>query len=338
MLRRLFTLAAFSSFILALSGSSAMAQSWADPMFSELSHNWGPVARGATVRYPFYMTNTLNEPINIVSLRPSCGCTSGASDKTLVQPGERATIEARMDTTNFVGHKATILFVTLMTTSGRQAEVRLAVSSDIQSDIVLNPGTVDFGYTVTGQEVVRSIQIDRVGSPLWRATKLASNVKGIDAKLVELARTTTGVSYELQVTLRKDAPEGVIRNDLFVHTNDPNNPAIPVLMTGQVMGALTVTPKSVSLGNLEAKSDKPSQGRFVLKGSQPFAVTGVEGADEAVELVIADTQAKPLHVLTVNVLPSKLKEKGEITRTLKVHTNLPGQPPVEITIQGKLAD
>jgi hypothetical protein len=33
-----------------------------------------------------------------------------------------------------------------------------------------------------------------------------------------------------------------------------------------------------------------------------------------------------------------LQEKGEINRVLKVHTNLPGQPPVEVTIQGKLVD
>lgn len=338
MTRRIFYAAAAVLMLWSVTGTKAQAQSWADGMFNELSHNWGPVARGATVRYPFYLTNTLNEPINIVSLRPSCGCTSGASDKSLVQPGERAVVEAQMNTTNFVGHKATILFVNLMTVSGRQAEVRLAVSSDIQSDIVLNPGTVDFGYLVKGQEVTRNVMIDRVGQPEWRATKMSSNVKGIDAKLVERARTTTGVSYELTVTLRNDAPEGVIRNDLLIHTNDPNNPAIPVLMTAQVMGALTVTPKAVNVGALAVASQTPAQGKFVVKGSQPFVVTGVEGAEEGLELVVAETQPKALHVLTIQVNPAKFAAKGEFTRVLKVHTNLPGQPPAEVTIQGKIGE
>lgn len=337
MKRRLFHATAAALLVFTLSASTAQAQSWADRMFNELSHNWGPVARGATVRYPFYLTNTLNEPINIVGLRPSCGCTSGASDKSLLQPGERATVEAQMDTTNFVGHKATILFVTLVTSSGKQAEVRLAVSSDIQSDIVLNPGTVDFGYLVAGQEVTRTVRIDRVGMPEWRAVKMSSSVKGIDAKLTELARTSTGVSYELTVGLRKDAPEGVIRNDLFIHTNDPNNPAIPVLMTGQVVGALNVSPKSVNLGNLQAKSESPVQGRFVISGSQPFVVTGVEGSDEALELVVAETQPKTLHVLTIQLKPNMIGTTGEINRVLKVHTNLPGQPPAEVSVQGKIA-
>ena len=334
MTRRLLVVAATALLFWTMSGTTAQAQSWADGMFNELSHNWGPVARGATVRYPFYLTNTLNEPITIVGLRPSCGCTSGASDKSVVGPGERATVEAQMNTINFVGHKATILFVSLVTASGRQAEVRLAVSSEIQSDIVLNPGTIDFGYVVKGQEVSRTVVIDRVGATDWRAMKMSSNVKGIDAKLVERNRTTTGVSYELNVTLRKDAPEGVIRNDLFVHTNDPNNPAIPVLMTAQVVGALTVSPKSVNIGTLQATSQTPAQGRFVVKGSQPFIVTGVEGSEEGLELIVAETQPKTVHVLTVQFTPSKSTASGEFTKVLKQHTNLPGQPPLEVTIQG----
>ena len=51
-----------------------------------------------------------------------------------------------MDTRNFVGPKATVLFVTLITASGREAEARLAVSSHILSDIVLNPGRNRFRH------------------------------------------------------------------------------------------------------------------------------------------------------------------------------------------------
>ncbi|MBI1322670.1 DUF1573 domain-containing protein [bacterium] len=334
MKRRALLAATFAVLAGIFSANPVQAQSWADPMFSELNHNWGPVARGATVRYPFRMTNTTNEPINIVSLRPSCGCTSGASDKSIVAPGDTATIEARMDTTNFVGHKATILFVTLITASGRQAEVRLAVSSDIQSDIVLNPGTIDFGYVVAGQEVTRTLRIDRVGSPEWRAMKMTSNVRGIDAKLAETARTSTGVSYELTVSLRKDAPEGVIRNDLFVHTNDPNNPAIPVLMTAQVVGALNVSPKAVPFGTMKASATQPTIGKFVIKGNAPFVVTGVEGSEEGIELIVAETQPKTVHVMTVQITPGKSAIKGAFQKTLKVHTNLPGQPPAEVVLQG----
>ena len=106
------------------------------------------VPRGVKVKHEFLLVNRLAEPITILNLRPSCGCTSGRASVSTVAPGQTAVIEAEMDTRNFVGPKSTILFVTLITAGGREAEARLGVTSHILSDIVLNPGSIDFGTVV----------------------------------------------------------------------------------------------------------------------------------------------------------------------------------------------
>src|SRR4051812_20029042 len=85
----------------------ATAASWADSLFAEKGHDFGPVPRGGKVRHPFVMTNRLTEPITIANVRASCGCTSGKANASLVQPGQSAVVEAEMDTRNFVGPKAT---------------------------------------------------------------------------------------------------------------------------------------------------------------------------------------------------------------------------------------
>ena len=87
-----------------------------------------PGSSGAKVKHDFVLTNRLGEPVTILNLRPSCGCTSGKASTSMVNPGETAAIEAQMDTRNFLGLKSTILYVTLVTASGREAEVRLGVS------------------------------------------------------------------------------------------------------------------------------------------------------------------------------------------------------------------
>src|SRR5258708_2798997 len=125
--------------------AAVRAAGWADGLFSEYSQELGLVARGAKVRHAFVLTNRLAEPITILNLRASCGCTSGRASASTVAPGQSAVVEAEMDTRNFVGKKVTSLYVTVVTASGREAEVRLSVSSLILADIVLNPGTIDFG-------------------------------------------------------------------------------------------------------------------------------------------------------------------------------------------------
>ena len=143
----------------------AQAAGWADSLFPERSRNFGPVPHHTRVKHAFILTNRLGEAVTILNLRPSCGCTSGKASVSMVNPGETAAIEAQMDARNFLGLKSTILYVTLVTASGREAEVRLGVSANILADIVLNPGSIDFGTVMKGQARSQVLTIDRIGGP-----------------------------------------------------------------------------------------------------------------------------------------------------------------------------
>src|SRR5215218_6806399 len=231
-------------------GRLAGAASWADALFQEKGHDFGPVARGGVVRHNFVLTNRLGEPITLVNVRASCGCTTGKPGASLVPPGQSAVVEAEMDTRNFVGPKATTLFVTLVTAGGREAEVALGVSANILSDIVLNPGTVDFGTVARGQTPTQVLTIDRVGMPSWRVTRMVSASRVLNATLTETVRDGSTVGYSLAVSLKPETPAGVVRDEIRLLSNDPEAPTLPILVTAQVRGDLTAKPSVVSLGNV----------------------------------------------------------------------------------------
>jgi hypothetical protein len=236
------SVALVGALVLAMPAGAARAASWADGLFREAGHDFGPVPRGAKLRHPFVLENRLAEPITILDIRASCGCTTGKAGASAVAPGQTAVVEAEMDTRNFVGPKATALFVTLVTASGKQAEVRLGISSTILSDIVLNPGAIDFGAVARGQTPQQTLTIDRVGAPDWRAERMISTSRVLDAPLKQTARSAATVSYMLTVTLKPDAPAGTVRDEIHILTNDPQSPTIPVLVTAQVRGDLTASP------------------------------------------------------------------------------------------------
>src|SRR5207249_1984399 len=143
---------------------------------------------------------------------------------------------------NFVGKKATVLFVTLATADGKESEVRLALSSTILSDIVLNPGTIDFGTVTRGQSAQRVLTIDRIGLPGWKAERMISASRVLDALLEETKRNGSDVGYRLTVSLKPEAPAGTVRDEIRILTNDPETPSIPILVTGQVRGELSASP------------------------------------------------------------------------------------------------
>jgi Protein of unknown function (DUF1573) len=310
-------------------GATVQGAAWADSLFSEQAHDFGMVARGAKVRHLFILMNQLPESITILNLRASCGCTSGKANTSTVAPGQSATVEAEMDTRNFVGQKSTSLFVTLVTSSGREAEVRLRLSSLILSDIVLNPGTIDFGFVDRGQTPQLSLTIDRLGAPGWRVERMVSGCKAIEGAVVETARSAAGVSYTLTVSLKSDAPAGLIRDEIRILTNDPESPDIPVQVTAQIRGELAVSPSVLSLGRVTSAGG--TQGRFLIRGSTPFIIVSAEGSDDGFKLSVDDTDRKPIHVLTVSYHREEGATRGDLRHSFRVLTDVPGEPPVDLT-------
>lgn len=309
-------------------GGIARAENWPDTLFAERSHDFGPVPRGGIVRHPFVLSNRLTVPIQVLGLRVSCGCTSGTASVTMIPPGKTAIIEAQMDTRNFVGRKVTTLFVSVMA-GGAQSEIGLGVSTLILSDVVLNPGAVDFGTVARGQAPAMALTIERIGKPDWKIVKMVSASKAINASLQETRRINGQVGYRLDVSLKGEAPGGVVRDEIRLVTNDPETPGIPVLVTAMIQGDLSATPSLLPLGNVASAAGV--QGRYIVRGSRPFAITRIEGSGEGFELKPADATRKPLHVLTLTYNPARGTSRGDLVRTFRIVTDLPGEPPLDVS-------
>ncbi len=305
---------------------------WAEGLFAERQHDFGSVPRGAKVRHAFVLTNKSEGPISILNLRVSCGCTSGKASVTVVPPGGTGVVEAEMDTRNFVGPKATTLFVTLHNGT-EEVEIGLGVRSNILSDIVLNPGGIDFGTIARGQSPSASLTIDRIGQPEWRVVKMVSASKVLGATLAETQRANGMVSYRLDVSIKPNAPVGTVRDEIQFLTNDPESRSFPVLVTAEIKGDLSASPSVLALG--AATSSEPVVGRFIVRASKPFKVVKIDGAGEGFTASADDGAAKAIHVVTVAYRPDAGKPAAP-ARTFKIVTDLPGEAPavVTATLQG----
>ena len=197
-----------------------------------------------------------------------------------------------MDTRNFVGRKATTLFVTLHN-GYEEVEIGLGVASTILSDIVLNPGGIDFGPIARGQSPSLSLTIDRIGQPEWRVVKMVSASKVLAATLAETQRANGAVSYRLDVSIKPGAPAGYVRDEIQLLTNDPESRGFPVLVTAEVRGDLSASPSVLSLA--APGTSEPVQGRFIVRASKPFKVVKIEGAGDGFTATARrrDRQADP---------------------------------------------
>jgi len=101
-----------------------------------------------------------------------------------------------------------------------------------------------------------------------------------------------------------------------------------VPLTVDVEPSLNLSPGSVALGTVTVGA--AAEKKVILRGAQPFKVTGFAGTDDVVSVTAAGDDARPVHVLTVKVKPTAA---GELNRTVKVQTDLPADNVVELPVK-----
>lgn len=308
--------------------SSASAQTWVDSIFPEQSHDFGTVARGSKIKHSFPLINRTNATLHIATWKTKCGCTDvkvGARD---IPPGTQTFVEATLDTSRFQGYKPSGL--TLIFDQPTYVEKDLNLSCFIRGDVVLNPGVVDFGLAARNASPSVTLNLSYAGGMTnWGILKVETLTDHISAELREIpgTRTPSSVQYQLIATLRSSAPVGYLKEEITLVTNDPSSPRIPVSVTGNVQGAVVVSPSILTLGTL--KAGQTLTRTVLVRSSQPFTVK--KASSHAGDLSVSDlpNDPKPLQKLTVTIkAPAR---PGPFHDQLEISTSVDNEPPTKLT-------
>src|SRR5262249_57797012 len=88
----------------------------------------------------------------------------------------------------------------------------------------------------------------------WRVSEVVVGSAPVEVQLSESQRRPGYAGYRVAVTLRSDAPSGALKHEIFLKTNDPASPLVPLLVEGTVQAPLTLSPPTVALGHVKVGS------------------------------------------------------------------------------------
>jgi hypothetical protein len=298
-----------------LISGSASAQEWAKKMFKIHEHDFGTVAVGAKSEYLFELENIYEEDVHIVGVRTSCGCTTPTITKDTLKTWEKGAILAKFNTKSFLGQRSATITVTI--DKPFFAEVQLNIKGFIRSDIVFSPGQVDFGSVDQGTLTEKKVSISYAGRSDWQIVDVRSANPHLEVDLTEASRAGGRVVYNMTVHLKPDAPEGFLQDQLVLVTDDQKLTTVPVIVEGQVLSSLTVSPASLFLGVLEPGETVTKQ--LVVKGKQPFKIKSIKCTNDCFAFKPSD-EAKKIHIVpltfTANDAAGKLQSNIEIITDL----------------------
>jgi len=297
-------------------GSPVFAQEWARKMFTESSHDFGTVARGAKAEYAFTLKNPYLEDVHITSVRSSCGCAKPRIEKPWLKTYEKGTIIAAANSTAFLGHRSATITVTM--DKPFYAQVQLHIRMYIRSDVVFHPGSVQFESLEKGKPAEKQIQVSYAGRSGWKILEVKSANPHISAQVVQQNRNGGRVVYDLTVRLDEDAPVGYLKDHLMLITNDRRRPQVPVLVEGRVCSELTVSPASLFMGVVQP-GDKVTK-RLVVRGEKPFRIVSIKCDEGFFEFGDLDDEPKLIHLISVTFVAGP--NDGKVVRTIQIKTDL----------------
>lgn len=101
--------------------------------FTEKTHEFGDMVQGEKVSHKFTFTNAGTEPLIILNVQTTCGCTASEWNKKPIPPGEGGEILVTFNSAKKMGRQNKIITVY---TNGKVPEEKLKIVAN-----VLPPGT-----------------------------------------------------------------------------------------------------------------------------------------------------------------------------------------------------
>lgn len=308
----------------------AAAQDWVKAMFESNSHDFGTVPRGAKAEFSFKLTNKYEETVRIQSVRSSCGCTIPRIEKSDLKTYEEGAIICEFNTRSFVGPKAAV--VTVVFAQPFYGEMQLNVKGNIRSDIVTEPGKIEFGEVSQGESKQTELRISYAGRNDWKIVDVRSANNNLSVGKLESDNRNGRVSYVMSVSLKDSAPAGEFSDQIVLVTNENEFNLVTVPVRGVVLPPV-VMPVSIELGSIRVGDVTSS--RLVIKGKEDFSITDIECADSRFSFQIPEGP-KRAHIIP---LQFKAGDKvGAVRQPVVVKTSLSNGETATTVITANVVD
>ncbi len=187
----------------------------------------GQVEQKAELRAEFVLENGFREPVEVLEVTQSCGCTEATIGTKVVAPGEHTTVATTWKTGTSRGPTRVHAYLTYRVGEGRPRFLTLTVLGDVLPDIRCDPQELQFERGVPATQVLRLIpgrmkefRVERVYCS-HRAFTTAVAGEGEIAVAFDPKKRTDGDGTAFLGIVTDSPREPVIYVALNVRTSEP---------------------------------------------------------------------------------------------------------------------
>lgn len=294
---------------------------------ADSNHNFGKIAQGTAVRYEFILRNTGDAPLEIIEVRPSCGCTTAGDWPRTIKPGESGKLPIRMETAQFAG--AITKTITLTTNDPSRPQTVLEIKADIWTPVKISTPVLVFpALTDPNQVVSRSVMILNQVDGRLRVTDLKIDNPIFNAELNE---TVPGREFELVVSTIPPSSEGTQTARITMKTSNDRMPELMVQAVATLLPSIQVAPTEIILPTTILTAPETRYVVVLNHRGYDLKLSGLKTSADGVELIVRPSSERKQITISV-VFPRGFQVGSGAKLSVRGRTNHPELPEFEVPI------
>ncbi len=228
-----------------------------------------------SLNHTFVIKNEGTAALEILSVKPACGCTAAGKTPTRIEPGQSGDFPFTLNSTKLHGVYSKSIAIT--TNDPAKPKIDLKLTGTCKAFIEVTPMGAFFPKLFGDEPAQMTLKIvNNTEEPLKLTMPPARDKAMFTYELIE---TTPGKAFDLIVRGVPPFNEGTVRDNLEVETNLIKQPKLTVAVTGRVPKRLDVNPPQLVLSKASRESSRPLI--FRNEGKNPVRVISATSSDPA---------------------------------------------------------
>lgn len=298
--------------------------------FDAVEYEFPRTPAGKEVFHDFGFTNAGNGVLEIILVKPTCGCTTTGGYEKFIPPGGKGKIPVKVSTTNFDGHISKNITV-ITNAPNPNTSIMLTVKGDVWEPMTMVPGkTIGFGrvsmYDPAATAVVQKLKIINKAPTPANLTNVRCDNPAFKG---EVKTITPGKEFEFQARLAPPFQGGVVSANFEVDTGLPELPKVTLPVSVYLSGDIEVFPNRLPLPAKRAR-DLERQFSIVNNTTKPMKLLDVTCTSSVLKPRIEETRPGMAFKVLVNIPKTYTMSRGG--DLISVKTDCPSTPIVSIII------
>lgn len=224
-----------------------VATARAELYFPQPTVSLGKVKGGSPVAEEFTFMNRGKEPLEIVEIRPGCGCVTPELSKKVYGPGEEGKITLRVNTLGEAAGSHRWYLYLFYRVGEKERQAVLQVLAEVITEVTVQPAQVRIHAAGPITQEIRLV--DLRPRPLT-ITKVCTSADFVEAAAGKPFRDEAGNwNVKIGLTLAGGITENASKAQVHIYTDDPDyrQLQVPVLITRPATNRIKAVPGEVKL-------------------------------------------------------------------------------------------